>query len=83
MIRALHDNCMTPFPSKSFLRCYCILLVMFRLLQRKVLENPELVTSLLSSSFAFSCTMMVGDAVAQNMSPQGTPLYVVGFVVEA
>ena len=56
---------------------------MFRLLQRKVLENPELVTSLLSSSFAFSCTMMVGDAVAQNMSPQGTPLYVVEFVFEA
>lgn len=50
---------------------------MFRLLQRKVLENPELVTSLLSSSFAFSCTMLVGDAVAQKMSPQAKPLYFV------
>ena len=56
---------------------------MFRFVQRKVLENPELVASLLSSSFAFSCTMMVGDAVAQNMSPQGRSLYFVGFIVEA
>lgn len=48
---------------------------MFRFVQRKVLENPELVARLLSSSFAFSCTMMVGDAVAQNLSPEAKPLY--------